>query len=190
MRNFQAMQRHNAAWQESLRYRYPELDRLGGLKRITLNDNPKIGDEGSILLADALIDDLWMLFSLMIVNSPIMDWLARDLLRAVTERALINSEGKQTEFSWLKTGSQTPSQLCSGVTTYPWPGLTGITNISNIHQSNQSKSIKSINNSCQIKSISNNSLDYGKLTNFNNLNNVHRSYKCNNLTDRPPFILS
>ncbi|TNN10311.1 Centrosomal protein of 78 kDa isoform 1 [Schistosoma japonicum] len=238
--NFQAMQRHNAAWQESLRYRYPELDRLGGLKRITLNDNPKIGDEGSILLADALIDDLWVkaidLQACNLGDSSASTWLAvliglriatgshqttthdelqmksdkstiddqhrgnyslvvldlrrnpnisRDLLRAVTERALINSEGKQTEFSWLKAGSQTPSQLCSGVTTYPWPGLTGITNISNIHQS---KSIKLINNSCQIKSISNNSLDYGKLTNFNNLNNVHRSYKCNNLTDRPPFI--
>ncbi|VDP94964.1 unnamed protein product [Trichobilharzia regenti] len=54
------MQRHNAAWQESLRYRFPELDRLGGLKRITMNDNPGIGDEGSVLLADALIDDLWV----------------------------------------------------------------------------------------------------------------------------------
>ncbi|KAK4467904.1 hypothetical protein MN116_008514 [Schistosoma mekongi] len=233
--NFQAMQRHNAAWQESLRYRYPELDRLGGLKRITLNDNPKIGDEGSILLADALIDDLWVkaidLQACNLSGSSASTWLAvliglriatgshqttthdelqmksdrstvddqhrgnyslvvldlrrnpsisRDLLRAVTERALINSEGKQTEFSWLKAGSQTPSQLCSGVTTYPWPGLTGITNISNIHQSNQSKSI---NNYSHIKTKLHNSLD-----NCNNVNIVHRLYKCNNLTDRPPFI--
>ncbi|CAH8597854.1 unnamed protein product [Heterobilharzia americana] len=149
--SFQAMQRHNAAWQESLRYRYPELDRLGGLKRITLNDNPNIGNEGAVLLADALIDDLWVkaidlqacnlgdtaastwlavLIGLRVVsgdisfskgNTPlqrngstvdvqhrgnfslvVLDLrrnpnISCDLLRAVTERALINSEGKQSE---------------------------------------------------------------------------------------------
>ncbi|CAH8558113.1 unnamed protein product [Schistosoma turkestanicum] len=186
--NHQAMQRHNAAWQESLRYRLPELDRLGGLKRITLNDNPNIGDEGSIKLADTLIDDLWVkaidlqacnlsdnsasiwlsvLVGLRITdgnptqtnhdegkqlkskdNPSVIDDqhrgnytlvvldlrrnpdISHELLRAVTERALINSEGKQTEFSWLTAGLQTPSQLCSGVTTYPWPGLTN-------HESNE-----------------------------------------------------
>ncbi|KAA3682337.1 uncharacterized protein DEA37_0008677 [Paragonimus westermani] len=54
------MQRHNAAWQESLRYRLPALDQLGGLRRITLNDNPTVGDVGSIYLAEALMDDLWV----------------------------------------------------------------------------------------------------------------------------------
>ncbi|VDP36200.1 unnamed protein product [Schistosoma curassoni] len=237
------MQRHNAAWQESLRYRFPELDRLGGLKRITLNDNPKICDEGSIQLADALIDDLWVkaidLQACNLSDSSASTWLAvliglriangnqlmthdeihlksnrsstiddqhrgnhslvvldlrrnpnisRDLLRAVTERALINSEGKQTEFSWLKAGSQTPSQLCSGVTTYPWPGLTDMSNpIPGIDLINSfNKSVKS-SNSYRARSKSNNSLHYHEKTVNSDDKNVC-IYHRNNLSDRPPFI--
>lgn len=54
------MVRHNEAWQNSLRYRQPDLECMTGLRRITLNDNPMIGDHGAILLAEALRDDLWL----------------------------------------------------------------------------------------------------------------------------------
>ncbi|KAL3318308.1 Centrosomal protein of 78 kDa [Cichlidogyrus casuarinus] len=54
------MQRHNSAWADSLRYRKPELDRSGGLRRITLNHNRKLGDEGALFLVDMLWDDLWL----------------------------------------------------------------------------------------------------------------------------------
>jgi hypothetical protein len=56
----QAMLRHNEAWKDSLRYRRPDLDRMSGLRRITLNCNPMIGDQGAQLLADVLKDDLWV----------------------------------------------------------------------------------------------------------------------------------
>ncbi|VDN13541.1 unnamed protein product [Dibothriocephalus latus] len=36
------------------------MDGLGGLRRVTLNDNPDIGDAGAVQLADALRDDLWI----------------------------------------------------------------------------------------------------------------------------------
>ena len=54
------MKRHNEAWQDSLRYRRPELDRMPGLRRFTVNSNPMIGDQGAIYLAEALKDDLWL----------------------------------------------------------------------------------------------------------------------------------
>jgi hypothetical protein len=54
------MLRHNEAWKDSLRYRKPELDRMSGLRRLTLNCNPMIGDQGAQLLADVLKDDLWV----------------------------------------------------------------------------------------------------------------------------------
>lgn len=54
------MLRHNEAWKDSLRYRRPDLDRMSGLRRITLNCNPMIGDQGAQLLADVLKDDLWV----------------------------------------------------------------------------------------------------------------------------------
>jgi len=56
----QAMLRHNEAWKDSLRYRRPDLDRMSGLRRITLNSNPMICDQGAQLLADVLKDDLWV----------------------------------------------------------------------------------------------------------------------------------
>ena len=56
----QAMKRHNEAWQDSLRYRRPDLDRMSGIRRITINANPMVGDEGAMALAEALKDDLWL----------------------------------------------------------------------------------------------------------------------------------
>ena len=54
------MKRHNEAWQDSLRYRRPDFDRMSGIRRITINANPMVGDEGAMALAEALKDDLWL----------------------------------------------------------------------------------------------------------------------------------
>ncbi|RUS82865.1 hypothetical protein EGW08_009387, partial [Elysia chlorotica] len=56
----QGMQRHNEAWRDSLRYRRPDLDRMSGLRRITANANPMLGDEGARAFAEVLKDDLWL----------------------------------------------------------------------------------------------------------------------------------
>ena len=56
----QATKRHNEAWQDSLRYRRPDLDRMPGIRRITVNNNPLLGDQGAAVLAEALKDDLWL----------------------------------------------------------------------------------------------------------------------------------
>lgn len=57
---FQATRRHGVAWQDSLRYRRPDLDRMSGLRRITICKNPMIGDKGVEFIAEALKDDLWV----------------------------------------------------------------------------------------------------------------------------------
>ena len=54
------MRRHNEAWQDSLRYRRPDLDRMPGIRRISINCNPMMGDQGAQVLAEALKDDLWL----------------------------------------------------------------------------------------------------------------------------------
>ncbi|KAF6040570.1 CEP78 [Bugula neritina] len=56
----QAIMRHSEAWKSSLRYRAPDLDCMPGLRRITLNRNPLLGDNGAKALADSLKDDLWL----------------------------------------------------------------------------------------------------------------------------------
>ena len=42
-----------------MRYRKPDFDKIGGLRRVTICQN-KIGDEGGRILADVLRDDLWL----------------------------------------------------------------------------------------------------------------------------------
>ena len=56
----QSTNRHSEAWKDSLRYRRPDLDRMAGIRRITLNANPLISDDGVLAFAEALRDDLWL----------------------------------------------------------------------------------------------------------------------------------
>lgn len=54
------MQRHGTAWAESLRYRKPQFEGMGGLRRVTLNCNTLIGDRGAAALAHEMAEDLWV----------------------------------------------------------------------------------------------------------------------------------
>lgn len=47
-------------WQDTLRHREPHLDGMRGLRRVTLNNNPQIGDAGVVTLVEALNEDLWI----------------------------------------------------------------------------------------------------------------------------------
>lgn len=54
------MNRDSAMWQDTLRLRQPHLDGMRGLRRVTLNDNPHLGDNGLAAIADVLYEDLWI----------------------------------------------------------------------------------------------------------------------------------
>ncbi|XP_071513525.1 LOW QUALITY PROTEIN: uncharacterized protein [Panulirus ornatus] len=56
----QRMNRDSAMWQDTLRLRQPHLDGMRGLRRITLNHNPKLNDSGAAFIANALMEDLWI----------------------------------------------------------------------------------------------------------------------------------
>uniref|UniRef100_A0A5K3FS42 Centrosomal protein of 78 kDa n=1 Tax=Mesocestoides corti TaxID=53468 RepID=A0A5K3FS42_MESCO len=156
---FHALHRRSDIWKNSLRYQTPNFDSFGGLRRITLNDNPRVGNSGSKMLSDVLQDDMWMkavdmqncglgdeagLGWLGILRSPgakaeadlvesgnkvinIIDLrrnrnLDRNILRSVTERVLLNSHGKQTEYKWLRAlaRSVNPGRVSD------WPGIEGV----------------------------------------------------------------
>lgn len=84
----QAMRRHNEAWQDSLRYRRPDLDRMAGIRRITLNYNPMLGDQAAMVLAEVLKDDLW-LKALDLQHSGVSNQGAQSLLG---KKLVINSQ--------------------------------------------------------------------------------------------------
>lgn len=56
----QQINRYCESWHSSLRYEDPEVGVMAGLKRITLNNNPGVGDVGLGLILDELDDDLWI----------------------------------------------------------------------------------------------------------------------------------
>ncbi|KAJ1206593.1 hypothetical protein NDU88_001996 [Pleurodeles waltl] len=125
----QATRRHSDAWAESLRYRRPDLDCMAGLRRITLNYNMLIGDEGAIALAESLKEDLWLkaldmrqcgisnqgaqalldafrsnttLIVLDVRRNPLID---HSLLKTIIERVLMNAHDTNPEYKWLKSPS-------------------------------------------------------------------------------------
>ncbi|XP_056144885.1 centrosomal protein of 78 kDa [Lampris incognitus] len=122
----QGMQRHGKAWAESLRYRQPEFEGMGGLRRITLSCNTLIGDRGAAVLANELAEDLWVkaldlqkcglsnegarcllealrtnstLCVLDIRNNPLVDNV---LIKTTIEKVLMNADSQPQEYYWIK----------------------------------------------------------------------------------------
>ncbi|XP_068961655.1 centrosomal protein of 78 kDa isoform X2 [Petaurus breviceps papuanus] len=124
---YQAIRRHEDVWAESLRYRNPDLDGMAGLKRISLNYNTLIGDQGVSAFAECLRDSLWLraldlqhcgisdkgaktlltalegnttLVVLDIRKNPLVD---RSLMKAVIDRAVQNGKSAKSEYKWLSS---------------------------------------------------------------------------------------
>ncbi|XP_046396661.1 centrosomal protein of 78 kDa-like [Ischnura elegans] len=124
----QKIQRFMETWQKSLRYQNPNLDAMWGIRRIILNSNPQIGDDGVKLLADILEDDLWVkaidlqkcgigkigaiyLISLLEENCVIAIIDIRNnknvpasLIKEVMSHLRENNKDRVTEYHWLDLG--------------------------------------------------------------------------------------
>ncbi|XP_076438953.1 centrosomal protein of 78 kDa-like isoform X2 [Babylonia areolata] len=133
----QSMKRHTEAWRDSLRYGVPQMDKMPGLRRVTLNTNPLLGNDGAQALAEALKDDLWVkaldlhgtgistsgakaflevlkfnttIEVLDLRRNPLID---RSVLHTIMEHLMINCNGKETEFQWIEPAveeEKTPSK--------------------------------------------------------------------------------
>ncbi|KAK2837808.1 hypothetical protein Q5P01_015020 [Channa striata] len=142
----QGMQRHGTAWAESLRYRQPQFEGMGGLRRITLNCNTLIGDRGAAALAHELTEDLWVkaldlqrcglsnegahrlleslktnstLCVLDIRNNALVD---KVLIKTIIEKVLMNADGQSTEYCWIKPVTA-ETQRASSVKRLALPGV-------------------------------------------------------------------
>lgn len=56
----QSFKFHTEIWKDSLRYGRPNLDKIFGVRRLTLNKNPSIGDKGAEKFAESLTNNLWL----------------------------------------------------------------------------------------------------------------------------------
>ncbi|CAO2584891.1 Centrosomal protein of 78 kDa [Lemmus lemmus] len=126
---YQTMRRHEETWAESLRYRRPDFDGMAGLRRITLNCNTLIGDQGASAFADSLSEDLWLraldlqqcgltsegarallealetnrtLVVLDIRKNPLID---HSMMKAVIRKVLQNGRSAKSEYQWITSPS-------------------------------------------------------------------------------------
>ncbi|KFQ19049.1 Centrosomal protein of 78 kDa, partial [Merops nubicus] len=125
----QAMRRHSEAWAGSLRYRWPDLDYMTGLRRVTFNGNMLVGDRGASAFAECLAEDLWLkaldlqqcgisdegarllldalqanttLVVLDIRKNPLID---RVMMKNIIERVITNGSSANSEYMWLTSPS-------------------------------------------------------------------------------------
>ncbi|XP_057634877.1 centrosomal protein of 78 kDa isoform X2 [Chionomys nivalis] len=126
---YQTMRRHEETWAESLRYRRPDFDGMAGLRRITLNCNTLVGDQGASAFADSLSEDLWLraldlqqcgltsegakallealetnrtLVVLDIRKNPLID---HSVMKAVIRKVLQNGRSAKSEYQWITSPS-------------------------------------------------------------------------------------
>lgn len=121
----QATRRHSVAWQDSLRYRHPDLDQMPGLRRITICKNPLINDRGAELIAEALKDDLWVKAldmqqcgittegaisfqpvlkfnsTITVLDLRLNPLIEREVLGSLMEQLMINTGESELEYPWL-----------------------------------------------------------------------------------------
>lgn len=70
---------YHDTWKQSLRYQEPNLEAMSGLRRLTLNDNPQLGDAAVSELIEAVRDSLW-LKALDLQRCGLTDKIGKDLL--------------------------------------------------------------------------------------------------------------
>jgi len=131
----QATRRHTVAWQDSLRYRRPDLDRMPGLRRITICKNPLINDRGAELIAEALKDDLWvkaldmqqcgvstegaMAFqpvlkfntTITVLDLRLNPLIEREVFGSLMEQLMINTGDTELEYPWLVIREPKPGRI-------------------------------------------------------------------------------
>lgn len=75
---------YHDTWKQSLRYREPNLETMPGLRRLTLNDNPHLGNCAAREVLEAIRDSLWMK-ALDLQHCGLTDQIGADLLNLLDQ---------------------------------------------------------------------------------------------------------
>ncbi|XP_012059455.1 PREDICTED: protein Cep78 homolog [Atta cephalotes] len=75
---------YHDTWKQSLRYREPNFDTMPGLRRLTLNNNPHLGNCAVIEMIEAIRDNLWMK-ALDLQHCGLTDQIGADLMNLLDQ---------------------------------------------------------------------------------------------------------
>lgn len=79
---------YHDTWKQSLRYREPNLETMPGLRRLTLNDNPHLGNCAVREIIEAIRDSLWMK-ALDLQHCGLTDQIGADLLNLLDQNSTL-----------------------------------------------------------------------------------------------------
>lgn len=79
---------YHDTWKQSLRYREPNLETMPGLRRLTLNDNPHLGNCAVREVIEAIRDSLWMK-ALDLQHCGLTDQIGADLLHLLDQNSTL-----------------------------------------------------------------------------------------------------
>ncbi|XP_015181436.1 PREDICTED: protein Cep78 homolog [Polistes dominula] len=77
---------YHETWKQSLRYRQPNIEAMPGLRRLTLSDNPRLGDSVVLKMIDVIRDSLW-LKALDLRHCGLTDQIGNDLLELLEQNS-------------------------------------------------------------------------------------------------------
>lgn len=116
---------YHDTWKDSLRYREPNFQTMGGLRRLTLNGNPNFGNLGVIQIINAIQDSLWIKAldlqncgltdsignkilelldhnkTLQVIDVRLNSNLSDNIVHDICKRLEINNIGCQLEYTFL-----------------------------------------------------------------------------------------
>ncbi|KYN31686.1 Centrosomal protein of 78 kDa [Trachymyrmex septentrionalis] len=75
---------YHDTWKQSLRYREPNFETMPGLRRLTLNDNPHLGNCAVMEMIEAIRDSLWMK-ALDLQHCGLTDQIGADLMNLLDQ---------------------------------------------------------------------------------------------------------
>lgn len=79
---------YHDTWKQSLRYREPKFETMPGLRRLTLNDNPHLGNGAVREMIEAVHDSLWMK-ALDLQHCGLTDQIGADLLNLLEQNSTL-----------------------------------------------------------------------------------------------------
>ncbi|KAK2584595.1 hypothetical protein KPH14_006953 [Odynerus spinipes] len=86
----QKLSLYHDTWKQSLRYREPNIEAMPGLRKLTLSDNPHLGDSVVLELIAAIRDNLW-LKAVELRHCGLTDRISDDLLELLEQNTSLTT---------------------------------------------------------------------------------------------------
>ncbi|XP_024936356.1 centrosomal protein of 78 kDa [Cephus cinctus] len=139
----QKLSLYHDTWKQSLRYREPNLEAMPGLRRLTLNGNPKLGDVAVKEVLEVVRDSLWLkaldlqscgltdstgydVLSILGSNTTLtvvdvrLNGMSEELIKEIAAKLESNNASGRSEYRWLVLPQKDKRTASAGAKRNAW----------------------------------------------------------------------